>query len=200
MNVRRVVRVLKTPVTLLLLLGILGYGAYWGYKQVTLDPARPDATCVMQDVGKTLTPDKVTVRVFNGGETGNHAKTTRNFLIAFDFHVISYNNADEKVTTTTVIGNSADDPEVKLVAQMFRDSVTKGDGRADHVVDVIVPTQYQDLSKNTDHPVTSIAVDGPVCLPVINTATESASPTPDQSTTPSPNSTPTATKKSTKKK
>lgn len=199
MNVRKVVQVLKTPVTLLLLLGVLGYGAYWGYKQVTLDTTRPDATCVMQDVGPTLTPDKVTVRVFNGGETGNHAKTTRSFLQAFDFHVIMFNNSDEKVETTTVIGNSADDPEVKLVAQMFDGAVTEGDGRADHVVDVIVPTQYQDLSKAGDNPVTTIAVDGPVCLPVINTATESASPTPDTSTTPSPSPTASASKKTKKK-
>lgn len=197
MNARKVVRVLKTPVTLLLLLGILGYGAYWGYQQVTADPTRPEATCVMQDVGKTLTPDKVTVRVFNGGETGNHAKRTRSNLLAFGFHVISYNNADEKVETTTVIGNSADDPEVKLVAQMFRGSVTRGDGRADHVVDVIVPTQYQDLAGKDDHPVTTIAVNGPVCLPAITSSvTASESPTPDPSSTPS--TTPTA--KSTKKK
>jgi len=183
-NVRKVIRVSKTPVTLLLLLGILGYGAYWGYKQVTIDNSRPAATCVSQDVGKELTPDKVTVRVFNGGDTGGHAKRTRSFLIAFNFHVISFNNADETVATTTVIGNSADSPEVRLVAQMFRDSVTRGDGRADHVVDVIVPTKYQDLSTASDHPVTTVAVDGPVCLPVINTATESASPTPDESASP----------------
>lgn len=193
MQVRKVIRVLKTPVTLLLLLAILGYGAYWGYHQVTLSTDRPDTPCTMQDVGNTLTPDRVTVRVLNGGETGNHAKTTRGFLISENFHVISYNNADEKVETTTVVGNSADGPEVKLVAQMFKDAVTKGDGRVDHIVDVIVPTQYQDLSKNTDHPVRTIAVDGPVCLPVVATASDSASPSASVSASSTPTST--ATKK-----
>lgn len=191
MQVRKVIRVLKTPVTLLLLLAILGYGAYWGYHQVTMSTDLPETPCVMQDVGKTLTPDKVSVRVLNGGETGNHANRTRSFLIAFNFHVLSFNNADEKVDTTTVVGNSADSPEVKLVAQMFKGAVTKGDGRADHIVDVIVPNQYQELDKSTDHPVTTVAVDGPVCLPVIATRSDSA--------TPSTSATPTATATSSKK-
>lgn len=192
---RKVIRVLKTPVTLFILLGILGYGAYWGYHNATADSdQRAAAVCVVQDVGKTLTPDRVTVRVLNGGETGNHAKNTRGFLISENFHVIGYNNSDEKVTTTTVVGNSADSPEVKLVAQMFRDAETKGDGRADHIVDVIVPTQYQDLSKNTDNPVRTVAVDGPVCLPQI-TADASASPSASDSPSVSPSATPTKKKK-----
>lgn len=188
---RKVIRVLKTPVTLLLLLAILGYGAKWGYDQATKDTSKPDAACVMQDVGDFLTSDKVTVRVLNGGETGGHAKNTRFFLISHGFHVTHYNNSDRKVETTTVIGNSADDPEVKLVAQMFDGAVTEGDGRADHVVDVIVPTPYQDR-KNPPEP--KVAVTGPVCLPVITTA--SAEPTEEAVTpTPTPSETPTKKKK-----
>ena len=182
---RQIVRVLKTPVTLLLLLAILGYGAKWGYDQATKDTSKPDAACVMQDVGDYLTSDKVTVRVLNGGETGGHAKNARFFLISHGFHVTHYNNSDRKVETTTVIGNSADDPEVKLVAQMFDGAVTEGDGRADHVVDVILPTKFEML----ETPPTSIPVDGPVCLPVIAKATDSASP----STSASASSTPTST-------
>jgi len=190
-NARKVIRVLKTPVTLLLLLAILGYGAYWGYKQVTLDTANPEATCVMQDVGKTLTADKISVRVFNGGDTPRAANDTRYKLLSYgDYHIITWRNSDREVTQVTVIGNSANDPEVRLVAQAFNAPVaTEGDGRADHVVDVIVPTKFSVVTKMP----TSIAVDGPVCLPAIDTATESASPSPDESTSPSP--TGSATKK-----
>ena len=58
---RQAIRVLKTPVTLILLLAILGFGASWGLQHVTMDDApRQQAACVMTDVGTELTPDKVT--------------------------------------------------------------------------------------------------------------------------------------------
>ncbi len=172
---RQVIRVLKTPVTLLLLLAILGYGAYWGLKNATADASTPEAACVVQDVGGTLTSDKVSVRVLNGGEKGGAAKNTRFYLLSFGYHIVSYNNSDREVDKVTIVGNAADDPEVKLVAQAFKAPVvTEGDGRADHVVDVIVPTKFELVAA----PPKSIAVTGPVCLPVITSAsaTDSASP------------------------
>ncbi len=188
---RKVIRVLKTPVTLLLLLAILGYGAYWGYHQVTLDTSRPETPCVPQDVGTQLTSDKVSVRVLNGGEQALAANHTRFILLSWHYHIVSWNNSDRQVDKVTVIGNSADDPEVQLVAKAFKSEVvTEGDGRADHVVDVILPTKFEML----ETPPTSIPVDGPVCLPVIAKATDSASP----STSASASSTPTST--ATKKK
>jgi hypothetical protein len=191
-NIRKAIRVLKTPVTLLLLLAILGYGAYWGYKQVSLDTSTPsiaETACTMQDVGKTLTPDRVTVQVLNGGTQGTHAKTTRNFLQYYGFHVIRFANSDRDVTTTTIISNSANDPEVLLVQKMFKGAVTEGDGRVSHLVDVIVPTKYQDLP---NPPAPTVEVNGPVCLPVVAASTGSATPI---DYTPSPNSSTTPSKK-----
>ncbi len=191
MNVRKVIRVLKTPVTLLLLLGILGYGAYWGYKQVTIDNSRPAATCVSQDVGKELTSDKISVRVLNGGEKPRAAKDTRFVLLSFGYHIVTYGNSDRDVDVVTVVGNAANDPEVRLVAQAFTSEVaTEGDGRQDHVVDVLLPTKFQMLKT----PPTSIAVDGPVCLPAIETAA-TTSPSPDDTATPSQTPTTKASKK-----
>ena len=40
---RQVIRVLKTPVTLIILLAILGYGAVWGYQHATTPDARSSA-------------------------------------------------------------------------------------------------------------------------------------------------------------
>ena len=179
---RKAIRVLKTPVTLLALLAILGYGAVWGYEHVTKDVDRPVAACVIQDVGDTLTPDKVTVRVFNGGESGGLAKGTALYLRAWGFPAPSYKNADRRVEQTTIVGNSPDDPEVRLLQQFFEGSVAEGDGRADHVVDVIMGDKNTQVNK----PVTKIAVDGPVCLPQRPNATQSPSATPSEtpSTTP----------------
>jgi hypothetical protein len=191
-HVRKVIRVLKTPVTMLVLLAILGYGAVWGYKHATLDTSKPEAACVPQDVGGTLTPDKVSLRVLNGGTAGNHAKLTRGFLLQYKFRVLLYNNSQREVTTTTIIGNAADDPEVRLVSMMFDGAVTEGDGRADHVVDVIVPTKYQE---KVNPPPPSLPVTGPVCLPAVAAPTDSASPSASGSASPTASSTPTKKKK-----
>ena len=174
---RQVIRVIKTPVTLIILLAILGYGAMWGYQHVTMPDTRRVETCVQTDVGANLTPDKVTVRVLNGGEKGGLAKLMAGFLRSHGFHVIYYNNSDERVPNTVVVGNSVDDPEVKLMLGFFAGSTAKGDGRADHVVDVIMG----DKDTHIENPVASIPVNGPVCLPAIAASTESATPTPTPS-------------------
>lgn len=178
---RQVIRVLKTPVTLIILLAILGYGAVWGYNQVTLPANRKEASCVAVDVGGKLTPDRVTVRVLNGGTQGGLAKTTAFRLRQKGFHVVFWNNSDERVPNPVVVGSSADDPEVRLLQQFFTDATTKGDGRGDHVVDVIL-TDQDSFIKDA---VGSIPVTGPVCLPAIVTASESPIPTVTPSATPS---------------
>lgn len=181
---RQVIRVLKTPVTLIILLAMLGYGAVWGYTHLTAPEPRKEQTCVMTDVGANLTPDRVTVRVLNGGEEGGLAKRMSLFLRAHGFRVVFFNNASERVPNTVILGSSPEDPEVMLLKQFFTDATTKGDGRGDHVVDVI-------LNKDThiEEPVATFPVNGPVCLPPIAAASPSA--TPSTSVTPKA----TATKK-----
>ncbi|HSK32997.1 MAG TPA: LytR C-terminal domain-containing protein [Propionicimonas sp.] len=174
---RQVIRVMKTPVTLIILLAILGYGAMWGYQHATMPDPRPEATCVMTDVGKQLTPDRVTVRVLNGGETGGLAKLTALYLRSHGFRVIYYNNAEERSPSTVVVGSSVDDPEVKLMLGFFTGSTAKGDGRGDHVVDVILG----DKVTQVESPVASVPVTGPVCLPPIAASSVSATPTPSPS-------------------
>lgn len=176
---RQVIRVIKTPVTLIILLAMLGYGAMWGYQQVTMPDNRKVETCVMTDVGPKLTPDKVTVRVLNGGEKGGFARVMAGFLRGHGFRVIYYNNAKDRVLNTTVVGNSVDDPEVQLMLGFFSDSTAKGDGRADHVVDVILGSK----DTHIEAPVASVPVAGPVCLPAIATASESPTVTPSETPT-----------------
>ncbi|MDQ7993886.1 MAG: LytR C-terminal domain-containing protein [Propionicimonas sp.] len=175
--VRRIIRVAKTPVTLLLLLGFLGYGAAWGYEHATAPrPERPLTPCVPVDVGDKLTPEFVQVRVLNGGTKGGLAKNTATFLRAYDFKVIKVNNTEERLEKTIIVGNSENDPEVQLLLGFFKDATARGDGRADHVVDVLLGTNSVRV---TNPKVTSVPVEGPVCLP---SGTKVPTPTP----TPSP--------------
>ena len=183
----KVIRILKTPVTLIALLLILIGGGYWGLKTVNASTGTTAASCVQTDVGKELTPDKVTVQVFNGSDTPRLAKDTRNYLLAYHFLVFNYNNTTQVIAHTIVLGNSVDSPEVKLVQQFFPGSVAQADGRPTHVVDVLVGGKViQDAN-----PKTSFPVDGPVCLPARTTATASANATPVVTGTPNPSPTPT---------
>lgn len=172
---RQIVRAARTPVTLLLLLGFLGYGAAWGYEHATAPaPERPPTPCVPIDVGKKLTPQYVQVRVLNGGTKGNLAKRSATFLQAYDFRVIKVNNTTERLEQTVIVGHSEDDPEVKLLLGFFNDATARGDGRADHVVDVLLGTNS---TRVTNPKVTSVPVDGPVCLPA-DTKLPTPTPTP----------------------
>jgi hypothetical protein len=192
--VRKVIRVVKTPITLLILLAILGYGAWWGYNAYNIPLIKASEKCVSTDVGTELTPDKVTVRVYNGSAVPRLAKDTRNYLLAWHFRVVDYNNSDRRVTGVVVIGTSADDPEVKLVQQFFPDSVAEGDGRTSHAVDVLVGAKFEQLTS----PKTTYPVKGPLCLPAPKaTASDEATDeaTPSESATPSTSPTATATKK-----
>ena len=66
----RIFRIVRTPITLLLLLGVLVYGAWWGYKNVIQTvPAAPPDPCVTQTLGKGgLKSSQVVVKVYNGGD------------------------------------------------------------------------------------------------------------------------------------
>lgn len=161
MTANTVIRVLKTPVTLLLLLAVLGFGAYWGVTTLSQAGTTTDSNaCVMTDVGKELTPDHVMLRVLNASKTGNLARLNAQYLRHYGFPVIKVNNASIMTEQTTIIGNAADSPEVKLAAQFFTNPKLQGDGRADHVVDVLV-VKLDPLN----NPATTVPVSGKICLP-----------------------------------
>ena len=66
----RIFRVVRTPVTLLILFGVLLYGAWWGYNNIIKPiPALPPDPCVNQSVSKgQLKSSQVVERVYNGGD------------------------------------------------------------------------------------------------------------------------------------
>jgi hypothetical protein len=177
----QVIRVLKTPVTLILLLLFVMGAGYWSLQAVTASTTKASSQCVMTDVGKELTPKWVSVRVLNAGSRGGMAKETAGVIRAYGFNVIRINNSDREVTKTVIVGYAADSPEVLLVQQFFPGSITEGDGRADHVVDVLLGTEPNRAAS----PVTSIAVSGKLCLPAQTVSTASASASSSASPSPS---------------
>jgi hypothetical protein len=161
----RIFRIVRTPVTLLILLGVLLYGAWWGYNNVIapVPPAAPDP-CVTQTVAKgQLKSNLVTVSVYNGGDKKGLAADVGRSLRGKGFKVLRTSNTEENVQKTVIIGADPKAPEVLFVKTFFKDSVVRSDKRVDHSVDILVGNKYAGFNKNakTTYEVKSSTV----CLP-----------------------------------
>lgn len=168
--VGRIWRVSKTPITLLALLLLLLLAARWGYNAVTAPLPPPYVEpCVQQPApGKQMQSSQVSVRVLNGSKSRGKAGDVAQQLKAKGFKVVRTGNTDDPVAKTTVIGFSADAPEVKLVAAFFKEAEIVGDGRVDHSVEVHIGEKYDGM--NPDAPVSIDVSSDSVCLPKPPTA------------------------------
>jgi len=161
----RIFRVVRTPLTLLVLLGVLLYAAWWGYNNIIQPvPKQAAPPCVDQTLAKgQLKSSQVTLRVFNGGDRKGLAADVGRALRDKGFKVQQTRNTVEKIQRTVIVGANAKDPEVLFVQRFLKDSVVRADGRADHSVDVLVGNRYGGFNKSAK---TTYAVKaGTVCLP-----------------------------------
>ncbi|GAB3705558.1 LytR C-terminal domain-containing protein [Mariniluteicoccus flavus] len=156
---------LKTPVTLLLLLGLLLFAYNWGMDRVTA-PLGPKYVkpCVPQAIqGGKLESGQVLVRVHNASKLRGKAADVAQQLKSAGFRVTKVGNAENPSQKTRVVGFSADTPEVALVAGWFVNAEKAGDQRADHSVEVIIGNDYNGMQKQA--PV-NVPVSTPtLCLP-----------------------------------
>ena len=152
-----------------MLLGVLAYGAWWGYTNV-LKPLPPPAPnpCVETSLAKgQLTTNQVTVSVYNGGNRRGLAGDVGRSLRERGFKVPRTSNTEEKIGVTVIIGAAAKNPEVVLVSGFFRGATIKADKRKDRSVDVLVGDRYGGFNRNARR---AIAVKGStVCLPSVTT-------------------------------
>ena len=161
----RVFRIVRTPLTLLVLLGVLAYGAWWGWTNVLKEtPPAPPPTCVPQRVkAGELRTGQVSVSVFNGGTKKGLAGDVGRSLRQRGFKVLRMSNTDEKIGKTVIVGAGAKNPEVLLVKRFFKKSTVKVDKRPDHSVDVLVGNDYAGFDKGAK---TTFKVKAKsVCLP-----------------------------------
>ncbi|MGA4506915.1 LytR C-terminal domain-containing protein [Propionibacteriaceae bacterium G1746] len=175
---KRVARALATPVTLLVLLAILYFGARWGYRNLTAAvPPAPVASCTPQSVGSVLPSSRVTVNIYNGSTTQGLAANVSRTMKARGFIVEIVDNTEEKVEGTVVVGVSKDDPAVKLVAAQLVGATIKEDGVTDGVIDIMVGSKFAGYTK-TPSPWQIEVKDNPCLLPPSETPTPSARTTP----------------------
>lgn len=168
--IRRVFRMIRTPLTLLILLGILCYGAWWGYTNVLAPVAPlPPPPCVEQNLPNSeLRSAQVTVSVFNGGDRRGLAGDVGRSLRDKGFRVQKTANTGENIRETVIVGANAKNPEVVLVKGFFKDATIRADKRTNGTVDVLVGDKYGGFNKKAP---TAITVkSSTACLPSAQTA------------------------------
>ena len=145
----RIFRIVRTPITLLFLLGVLCYAAWWGYTNVLRPiPPAPAQPCVDQSINKgQLKSSQVTVKVYNGGNKRGLAGDVGRALRDRGFNVIR--------TTNTLAKNIEDRDREAATRKIlkcfwlraFKDAVVKGDKRVDRTVDILVGNKYGGFNK-----------------------------------------------------
>lgn len=158
----------RTPITMVVLLGVLVGGAWWGWNSLSQSSAGPN--CVDTKLANDrLTPKQVVVNVYNGGAKAGTARAVADILRKRGFHVnkIANEPKGDKVTGVVLRGTTANGPEMHLVAGQVNGKVkAAADARPDHTVDLVVGEGYPGLR---DKPVASIPLpkDTSLCLPSI---------------------------------
>ncbi|MFW6599182.1 LytR C-terminal domain-containing protein [Propionibacteriaceae bacterium Y2011] len=159
-------RAVRTPLTLLVLLGILGTAAWWGYDKVTEPiPPRPPDPCVTQPVADNkLEVGQVTIRIFNGGKQRGLAGDVAQDAREVGFNVSRVDNTDEEIVGTVIVVQGKDFPETKLVAAFFPEAVIREDPtKIDHSIDVLVGEEFPGF--NAKAPTTIEHKAATICLP-----------------------------------
>lgn len=168
-----ILRAVRTPLTLLVLLGVLCYGAWWGWTNVIREvPAAPPPPCVDTKVPKgQLKSSQVLVSVYNGGDRRGLAGDVGRALRERGFKIQRTTNTSENIQRTTIVGAGAKNPEVLLVKRFFKDAEVRADRRVDGSVDVLVGNRYGGFNRKAKNVYT--VKTSTVCLP----AQPSPSPT-----------------------
>jgi hypothetical protein len=161
----RIFRVVRTPLTLLILFGVLLYGAWWGYNNIIKPiPPLPPEPCVEQSLPKgQLNASQVVIKVYNGGDRKGLAADVGRSLRTKGFRVVLTTNTVEKIQKTVIVGADVNNPEVLFVKSFFKEANVRSDKRVDRTVDVLVGNKYGGFKKDAK---TTYQVDtDTVCLP-----------------------------------
>jgi hypothetical protein len=158
----------RTPITMVVLLGVLVGGAWWGWNSLTQSSAEPN--CVDTKMANDrLTPKQVSVNVYNGGAKAGTAAAVAGILRKRGFHVAKVANEPngDKISGVALRGTEANGPEMRLIAGQVKGKVKPtADARPDHTVDLVLGRGYPGLR---DQGIPSIALpkNTTLCLPSI---------------------------------
>ena len=179
----RLFRMIATPVILLSLLGLLLWGASWGWRELTQPLPSPSPTPCVTQTATVVTPAQVTLRIFNGGFTTGLANRTATKLKDSGFRVAKTDNTDEQLTATIIRGNERDQAMLQLTAGFFKEATIEHDERVDGTVDVLLGRSASD-DNFAEAPPLEVAVPAGVVCVVPSPTPSPVSPAPAPSPTP----------------
>lgn len=153
---------------MVVLLGLLVGGAWWGWNSLTKSSA--EANCVDQTLpNNRMVPKQVVVNVYNGGAKAGTAAAVAEELKKRGFNIgkIANEPKGDKVDVVAVRGTTDKSPELQLVAgQLTQKAAPVGDNRPDHTVDLIVGPGYKTL-KVKGTPSIGVPAGSTHCLPIV---------------------------------
>jgi LytR cell envelope-related transcriptional attenuator len=171
---------IRTPLTLIALIGVLIAGLTVGWRLATEDvPSLRESTsssepsCHMEELGagSTLKASQVTVNILNSGSTPNLAGDTMRALTKQGFEGGVTGNAPQGVRADSVLilDPEPDSAQIRLIAMQFakRPEVRKSSEGDPAAVDVIVGNDFKVSSGIDKNAATSLKVKGTtdVCVP-----------------------------------
>ncbi|MFD7153678.1 LytR C-terminal domain-containing protein [Kribbella sp. NPDC059898] len=160
----------RTPITMVILLGILAGGGWWGWKSLMSSSADP--TCTEQKLtNNRLLPKQVVLNVYNGGARAGSAGRVADALKKRGFNIdkIANEPKGDKTQVVALRGASATAPEMLLVAgQLNQKAEMIGDNRTDHSVDLVIGAGFGSV-KLKGIPSVAVKAGTSVCLPVVHT-------------------------------
>ena len=172
----RIFRLVATPLLLLGLLGLLIWGAYWGWQNLTAPLPKPEPTPCVTVSTEVVTVKDVSVRVYNAGFTSGLASRVSNRLKDAGFNVIRVENTEERVTSGLIIRLSeSNQPAQRLVQSYFADATIEYDDRVDGTVDVLLASE-EPAEGETPLAQVSSGEKGTTCVPPGSLPSDSASP------------------------
>jgi hypothetical protein len=155
---------------MVILLGILVGGGWWGWNSLVNSSAEP--TCTEQKLtNNRLVPKQVVLNVYNGGARAGSAGRVAEALEKRGFNIgkIANEPKGDKVDVVVLRGTAVDAPEMLLVqGQLNQKAQLVADGRTDHTVDLVIGAGFGSV-KLKGAPSVAVAPGTTVCLPVIHT-------------------------------
>ena len=139
----RIFRLIATPIVLLGLLGLLVWGATWGWKALTEPLPSPSPTPCVVGPAEMIIPADISVRVFNGGFTSGLANRVGGHLERAGFNVVKVGNTEERIVGTVIRANERESVQAAVTAAQFIEPVVEYDDRVDGTVDVLVGTDFK---------------------------------------------------------
>ena len=144
----RIFRVVRTPVTLLVLFGVSLYGAQGAY-QTSLGlfrHRRPSQST--GEVPKGQLRQSGRDHVYNGGDRKGLAADVGRSLRNEGFRSHSDHQHRGEDSKTVIVGADANNPEVLFVKSFFKEATASDDQRVDRTVDVLVGNKYGGFNKD----------------------------------------------------